>query len=54
MRQLEGVSAGERSLLIKMVVDGGMAVLGDQCEPVSTKMAAHGSTQRTPGDFLSF
>ncbi len=24
MRQLEGVSAGERSLLIKMVVDGGM------------------------------
>ena len=31
-----------------------LAVLGDQCEPVSTKMAARENTWRTPGDFLNF
>ena len=31
-----------------------MAVLGDQCEPVSTKRAARENTLGTPGDFLTF
>lgn len=32
----------------------GMAVLADQCEPVSTKMTARENTGRTPGKFLTF
>lgn len=39
---------------VRRILQTPEAVLGDQCEPVSTKMAAQGNTRRTPGDFLTF
>lgn len=40
--------------MVTMFQDVVVAVLGDQCEPVSTKRAARENTRRTPGDFLTF